>query len=170
LWGGLEEEQMQFVAPELGSPLKFRKQSEVFVIKAVTHSLTERSIYFYDHEFNKEGEAKIEAAKEHYKYLKLKDDNAKEGIANTKEFNQASEFFTKDLFWKEGNYDLFVLAKIQGLRRVYEQKFTFTLNKEQTSRLHENREKLESHLKNQILSEPQQVIWNYVFPDVVTTL
>lgn len=163
-WGGLEEEFTRLVLPE--ASLKYTKPSEVFAIKAVTQTLNERAIYFYDQEFDLEGRSKIEVAREHYKYLKAQSDNASALMVLTKEFKQATEFFLKDTFWKEGSYDLLIRLYVKRLKSPYEQKFRFSLSKEDIVSLQKNSEHFESFLRGQILEEEFKENWEWVAVNV----
>lgn len=167
-WARLEEELTQLNVPiaELPRPIQYMKPSEVFAIKATTQTLAERTIYFYDRDFFTAGREKIELALEHYSYLKSQDDSPTDAIAKSKEFRRAVEFYTKDPFWKEGDYDLVVRLKVRGLKYPSEQKFKFTLSKEHIGTLQENNSQFESYIHGLLTDAPSQQKWNYVYIDI----
>jgi len=169
-WGGIEEEFIQITIPEMaGNPLKYTKPSQVFAVKAVTQSLTERIIRFHDEDFYLTGLDKTESLREYFTYLKEQDASAAESITTSREFKQTLEFYNKDLFWKEGIYDLILRLKIRGLKSLHEQKFKFTLSKEDTITLQENRNQFEPYLQNLLTGSKQVVNWRHVFVNVSPT-
>jgi hypothetical protein len=167
-WRGLEEVPLYIDVPE-SKPINYKKPSEVLAIKAATQSLSEVRIFFYDHEFHLDNEKKVEIAREHYNYLKGQGDNASTTMLQTKEFRQAAEFLSKDTFWKEGSYDLFIRLHVKRLKSPYEQKFRFTLSKEDIETLQKNSEKFEPFLRGQILEEDFKENWNWVSVNITPT-
>lgn len=165
-WGSLEEEIFKLTSVEINSPINYKKNSGVFAIKAITSALTERSIFFYDRDFMMGGRSKTAIASEHYTYLKGQEENAAELMVKSKEFKQALEFYTKDIFWKEGDYEIKLILTISNKKSPHVQNFSFALSKEDIAVLHENLDMFEPFLRKTILDSDVKFEWRYVFPNV----
>lgn len=150
-----------------GEHAEFRRPQSVLAIKATTETLTERTVTFYDKEFYSGGEERLASARDHYAYLKSQDGDAGEGLLTAKEFKQSLDFFTRDLFWREGKYRFEVNVVEKHLKSPHQQLFGVHLTKDHIEKLRLNFDAFEPYLKVAILGADLKPNWQWVFPSII---
>jgi hypothetical protein len=162
LWSSVTESLANFQIPT-GESMGMNKPQSVLAIKASTETLSERHIAFADLSFIAELQDKINVAREHFKYLSSEVNEPAEQVLHSKEFKEAQQFATQNIFWREGSYRLELKIHGRRLKTPHQEVFKVNLTRQDMDEIQKNLDLVNQDLKTQVAGAPRTLVkWNFV--------
>jgi len=165
-WSSVAETLASFNVPEIPG-LSMNKTQNVLAVKAITETLTEKYLTFNDSHFQRQAQEKINVAREHFNYLSGQVKEPAQEIIRSKEFQQAVQFLTDSVFWREGTYVLEVQVSGKQLKGVHREAFQVTLTRREIEGLQANLQLIEEGLQEYVTSGQRiQKPWAFIHPSI----